>query len=121
VLSNILSNAVKFSERGSRIAVWTNSTDDWVQLRIRDSGIGIPSHVLERIFDPSAQTSRPGTEGEDGTGFGMPLVKQFVESYGGWVSIKSREREESPTEHGTEVCLHLRRAPVMAAGAQTTS
>lgn len=110
VLNNLLSNAIKFSDRGSRVVIDADRTEGWIRLSVRDFGIGMPPDILSRVFEPTAQTSRPGTEGESGTGFGMPLVKQFVESYGGSVSIESRVNDNGGADHGTEVTILLRPA-----------
>lgn len=108
VLNNLLSNAAKFSERGSRVVIDAAREAEWITLSVRDYGIGIPEDILRRVFEPTEQTSRPGTEGESGTGFGMPLVKQFVEGYGGEVQIRSIVQENGGEDHGTEVSIRLK-------------
>eukprot|EP00831_Metopus_contortus_P062631 TRINITY_DN54815_c0_g1_i4.p2 TRINITY_DN54815_c0_g1~~TRINITY_DN54815_c0_g1_i4.p2 ORF type:complete len:158 (+),score=35.71 TRINITY_DN54815_c0_g1_i4:192-665(+) len=83
VLNNILTNAVKFSYKGDKIEISaTNTEDDFILLEIKDYGIGIPDAIIRDLFDSSKATHRDGTEGESGTGFGMPLVKTFVKTYG---------------------------------------
>jgi signal transduction histidine kinase len=76
---------------------------------LRDEGIGIPGELLENIFNPGASTSRPGTAGEEGSGFGMPLVKQYMGYYGGSIMISSKSEEKFPDEHGTEIQLTLKK------------
>ncbi len=109
ILQNLLSNAIKFSERDSKVelTVCPFKEKGKVTWQIRDSGIGIPKRILESIFDPSVATSRKGTEGEDGTGFGMPLVKSYLNAHGGEIEIISKTKQESPKNHGTTVTLKI--------------
>ncbi|MFA7157857.1 MAG: hybrid sensor histidine kinase/response regulator [Kiritimatiellia bacterium] len=108
VLNNLLTNAIKFSHPGGKIEVSAAAEGGKVVLRIRDRGIGMPSAFLRDIFDFHKTTSRPGTAGESGTGFGMPLVKRFMEAYGGAIAIASSEAASAPADHGTEVALSFR-------------
>ena len=65
-------------------------------------------NLLNNIFDLNKPTSRPGTSGENGTGYGMPLVKNLWKSSGGTIEIKSKEKPDPSA--GTEVILTLRKA-----------
>ncbi|MCP4756280.1 MAG: hybrid sensor histidine kinase/response regulator [Proteobacteria bacterium] len=107
VLSNLFTNAIKFSFPGSRIKTTARQEEDKVVLRITDFGIGMPETLLNDVFETNKATSRKGTAGEKGTGFGMPLVKKFVTAYGGTIEISSKEESESPDNHGTQVELVL--------------
>lgn len=109
VLNNALTNAAKFSSRGATITISATATNDQVILSIRDYGVGMPESLRRDLFDLEKPTSRRGTEGEMGTGFGMPLLKKFVEAYGGAVEVESREAETSPDDHGTEIKLFFQR------------
>ncbi len=108
VLNNLLSNAIKFSFHDSRIDIRSGWENGMTYLSIRDYGIGIPPVLIEDMFDISKTTTRHGTEGEKGTGFGMPLVKKFVTAYGGSLVLSSQEKKENVTDHGTEVRLLLK-------------
>jgi signal transduction histidine kinase len=66
--------------------------------------------MLGDIFTLEANTTRAGTDGEPGTGFGLRTVKHFVELFGGRLVITSRAEEEDPDDHGTTVEVHLRSA-----------
>lgn len=77
-------------------------------MRITDYGTGIPVNLKAVLFDIGKQTSREGTSGEIGTGYGMPLVKKFMEAYGGSIEVFSQEQTETSTNHGTEVKLILK-------------
>lgn len=107
VINNILTNALKFSFENSQVEVNASEHDDAIILIIEDYGIGIPSNLLSQIFDISKSTNRPGTNDEIGTGFGMPLIKSFVDFYGGKIEIESRDIQEYPREHGTKISLYF--------------
>ncbi|MGE4317449.1 MAG: response regulator [Deferribacterales bacterium] len=110
VISNIVTNALKFSDRGSDIKISAEEKDGKVTLTIKDSGIGIPANLIDMVFDPTKTTTRKGTHGESGTGFGMPLVKKFVNVYGGRIWLTSRERSAGGQEWGTSVHVEFDRA-----------
>lgn len=110
ILNNIFSNAIKFSFSGSQIHVNTWKDDDYTVLSIKDQGIGMPEKLLCNIFNPNKPTNRKGTEGEKGTGFGMPLVKKFITAYGGSIEVHSEEKKEGAATHGTDVRLKLKSA-----------
>lgn len=106
VLGNIFSNAVKFSAPGQAIHVTVEQgPTGYVRLIIRDEGIGMPESLRTQLFSVSAKTTRPGTSGERGTGYGMHLMKTFVEKYGGDVQVESREGVK---DHGTTFTLLLK-------------
>lgn len=107
VVNNLLSNAIKFSFPGDSIDIHASTNGDRVVLTVQDRGIGIPPSILNSIFDTGAKTNRQGTNGESGVGFGMPLVKTFINAYGGEITISSIEKEDSPNDHGTCVRVEL--------------
>lgn len=107
VLNNVLTNAIKFSHPASTISIGVSMEAKTVVLIIEDAGIGIPKEWLERIFEMDTPFSRLGTLGEKGTGFGMPLVKKFMEAYGGRVEIFSPAVSDFPNVCGTRVKLYL--------------
>jgi len=89
ILNNLLSNAVKFTPRGGKISTRIRSTENGVQLVVEDTGIGIPPEHLPHLFEKFGPHQRPGTQGERGTGLGMPIVKHFVELHGGRIEVES--------------------------------
>jgi two-component system, sensor histidine kinase and response regulator len=107
VLCNLISNAVKFSARGGRIWATARQDGGMVEIVLRDHGVGIPPKLLDQLFDITKKTSRKGTEGEMGTGFGMPLVQKFAKAYGGDIRVVSSEGPAEDTESGTTVILRL--------------
>lgn len=104
VLTNLISNAIKFTPRGGQIRLAVSPRDDqWVDLIVADKGVGIPAELIPRLFDPGQETHRVGTDGEPGTGFGLPLVKTFVEHFGGSIHVH--------TNSETQFITTLRRVP----------
>lgn len=97
VLSNLLSNALKFTEGGKKVTLEVKPTESNVEFQIRDEGIGIPEDILQNIFEMTTQTSRPGTQGESGTGFGMPMVKAYLEKMNSPFRIESKTKVNSGT------------------------
>ena len=109
VLGNIVSNAIKFSPTGGKIYINVYPANDKsIAIEVRDLGIGIPQHLIGQLFDISKKTSRPGTSGEMGTGFGMHIMKSFVEMYGGHVGVESIEAKNGALTSGTTVRLILK-------------
>ena len=89
VINNILTNAIKFSHPNGQIDIMSKESGRNILLSVSDYGIGIPVDALETIFDVNKSVSRTGTAGEEGTGFGMPLVRKFMNAYGGEIEIES--------------------------------
>jgi signal transduction histidine kinase len=107
VFGNVLSNAIKFSYPDSTITIRVSRQGDETTVCVSDHGIGIPPDLLANIFSLEAKTTRPGTDGEPGTGFGLRTVKHFVELFGGQLAIVSRSEDEHPDNHGTTVEIRL--------------
>lgn len=107
VLNNIISNAIKFSEDNSEILITVNEDDKGTILKIKDRGIGIPEDMLKNIFEGGVNNSRPGLNGEAGTGFGMGLLKSTLDIFNCTVEVKSHEKESNETEHGTEIIINF--------------
>lgn len=93
VLNNLLYNAIKFSYRGSKIDLNISRTENnYILFEVKDYGIGIPEIMLNKIFDITEKTGRPGTEDEQSTGLGLIIVKDFVEKNNGKIWIESKEK-----------------------------
>lgn len=90
VVLNLLSNALKFSNKGGTILIKTALREDnFVEVQVRDEGIGIPDYILEKLFKIEEKTGRPGTAGEKSSGLGLLLCKEFVEKHGGKLWVES--------------------------------
>jgi signal transduction histidine kinase len=113
VFNNLVSNALKFSFPGSTVRIMACEEGDQIHVSIIDTGVGMSEDIAQAIFDPTRQTTRPGTAGEKGTGFGMPIVKSFVEKYGGRIQVESTSAEINPSAHGTTFHLYLNKADLL--------
>lgn len=89
VISNLISNAIKFSPVGTVIDVVMEDDTNGVLIKVRDHGIGIPPEMGDKIFDMFTQAKRPGTEGEETFGLGLAISKQIVEGHGGKIWFES--------------------------------
>lgn len=89
VVDNLLGNAVKFTPAGGTITVRMRQEGERVVLEVSDSGIGIPSDQLGRIFERFYQVKEPARRKRGGIGLGLALVKEIVETYGGKVTVES--------------------------------
>ena len=89
ILTNLLSNAVKYSPSGGDITVSLSTDDDNFYLSVRDSGIGIPSNKIARIFEKFERVDDRDTRQAGGTGIGLFLVKHLVERHEGTIHVES--------------------------------
>ncbi|MBI3931406.1 MAG: PAS domain S-box protein [Chloroflexi bacterium] len=89
VLLNLVDNASKFTPDGGKLKIKALREGDYCRVSVIDNGIGLKKEDQERIFDPFCQLDNPLARGERGTGLGLPLVKQIVESYGGQIWLES--------------------------------
>lgn len=97
VLSNLLNNAIKFSHMGGRIDVsYGLNSQHEAFVRVVDYGVGIPDDLLPKLFDPTFPTHRKGTHGEEGVGFGLPLVKLFLGYMKGNITVTSQKSDQGP-------------------------
>ncbi len=83
VFDNLIGNAIKFSPNGGQITIRLEEQDNMVQTVISDTGIGIPSHLLEKIFERFYQVDGSSTRRYGGAGLGLAIVKRIVEAHGG--------------------------------------
>lgn len=83
----LLDNALKYTPRGGRIALERGREDGFVQVCVRDTGPGIPTEELSRIFDRFYRA--PSTRGRPGTGLGLPIARWIAEEHGGRLTAES--------------------------------
>ncbi|SMF13812.1 sensor histidine kinase [Pseudobacteriovorax antillogorgiicola] len=105
VFNNLISNAIKFSEPGADIVVSAKRVKNSVVLEVRDFGIGMPENIAANLFKSNVKTTRKGTSGESGTGFGMPITRAMMEKYGGKIEVQSKDKQSHPDDHGTKFIL----------------
>jgi len=94
-MSNLLSNAAKFSVDQTDILVLAFEEGDQAKVRIVDKGIGIPKEELGRIFERFSQVDSTDTRENGGTGLGLAITKALVEGMGGSIEVKSALDEGS--------------------------
>jgi signal transduction histidine kinase len=88
ILVNLLSNAVKFTERGA-VTLRVRQQGDAVVFDVIDTGIGIPSDQVDRIFDPFWQVERPNTRRAGGTGLGLSVSRRYARLLHGDIRVES--------------------------------
>lgn len=88
IVGNLISNALKFTERGGTVSVQITPTELYLEMRVSDTGIGLSAERIEALMNPNTE-STGGSEGEQGFGFGLQLVKHLLEQLKGTLSIRS--------------------------------
>lgn len=89
ILVNLVSNALKFTNRGGLVTIGARAEPDCVAVSIADTGVGIPAEDVTRLFDKYEQARSRATRNEKGTGLGLYITKQLVELHGGKISAHS--------------------------------
>lgn len=89
VFANLISNALKYTNPGGKVAVAARTDDDFVTFAVSDTGIGIPKQYLEKILEQFFRV--PGQHGNAGVGLGLSIVQQIIGAHGGTVSVESTE------------------------------
>jgi PAS domain S-box-containing protein len=101
MLTNLLTNAVKFTPKGGRVVLAAQLDGDQVELSVADTGIGIAAKDIAKVLEPFGQADNPHSRGQQGTGLGLPIVKALVEQSGGSFRL------ESKADAGTTAILRL--------------
>ncbi len=91
VVSNLLGNSLRYTPPGGRIEIAAGRSGDYVQLKVADTGPGIPAEIRNRIFERFAQWSVDGLE-TGSAGLGLAIVKDIVEAHGGRIFVTSSDR-----------------------------
>ncbi len=94
-VSNLVDNALKYSEDHGRVSVDVTAADGWAEIAVTDNGIGIPSRDLERIFERFYRVDRARSRSTGGTGLGLSIVRHIAVNHGGTVGVRSVEGEGS--------------------------
>ena len=100
VVRNLISNAVKFSKRGGSIKLTTRTEENYTNLCVTDTGVGISETDQKKFFEQETFTTR-GTDNEQGTGLGLLLCKDFIEKNGGSIWV------ESEIGKGSKFCVRI--------------
>ena len=89
IVLNLISNAIKFSDEGDEIFVDIKDKNEFVEISVKDNGIGIEDEYLDMIFDRFKQVDKSLSRNTEGTGVGLSLVKSIVELHGGSIYAES--------------------------------
>jgi CheY-like chemotaxis protein len=103
-LTNVLQNAVKFTQHGGEIVVGVRDAGSDLELTVRDNGVGIAPELVPRVFDLFVQSERTPDRSQGGLGIGLSVVKRLVEMHGGAVRLASEGEGR-----GTTVTIRLPR------------
>jgi signal transduction histidine kinase len=95
VLTNLVSNAIKYSPDGGEIALSSAREGDVAHVRVRDHGVGIPPDALENVFERFSRVESGASRYIQGTGLGLPIVRQIVQMHGGRAWAESAMGEGS--------------------------
>jgi cell cycle sensor histidine kinase DivJ len=101
IVLNLVSNAIKFTERGGKVTVSAAAEGRWLVLRVSDTGVGIAADDLKRVGDPFFQAGKAYQRRHEGTGLGLSIVKSLVGLHAGEITVQSR------IDEGTTVTVAL--------------
>ena len=101
ILRNLISNAIKFTQQKGEIQIYASLKNDFIEITVKDNGVGMTQEEIEAIFSINDISSSLGTSNEQGSGLGLILCKDFVESHGGKIWVKS------VVNHGSEFTFTL--------------
>ena len=93
VFSNLFANALKYTNPGGRVRVFTETEDDVVRFVVEDTGVGIPQQYIGRVFERFFRVPRANQP--SGAGLGLAIAKEIVEVHGGSIAVRSKEGEGS--------------------------
>ena len=91
VLRNLISNAIKFTNPGGKVVISAAENENEVVVTVKDNGIGVKKEIIDKLFLIDSNISRPGTQGEEGTGLGLILCRDFVVKHGGRIWAESED------------------------------
>lgn len=91
ILSNLVENAVRFSEKGNRIKISSVCNSNSIDIKVEDTGCGIPEDELERIFEKFYQLNKDSRAKEQGIGLGLSITQRLVEMLNGTITVTSEE------------------------------
>ena len=104
LFTNVLDNAIKYNVDQGRVHVSARKEIDYIVCEIRDTGIGIPSDALHKVFDRFYRGDRSRSKKIDGSGLGLSICREIAKLHGGKIEIVSKEGE------GTVVSVYLHRS-----------
>lgn len=103
VLMQLLDNAIKFTPPGGKVRLQASREDNFIQLQVCDSGIGIPADRMDQVFEPFVQLDGSSTRKSGGTGLGLALARRIVEAHGSMIHVYSEIGKGSRFEFALKV------------------
>lgn len=104
VLRNLVSNAIKFTDNGGKVIITGVEDDDYLNVSVKDNGVGMDKETLESIFELGEKISTEGTQHETGSGLGLLLCKEYIDIHEYPMNVKSEVNK------GTEFTIRFRKA-----------
>jgi signal transduction histidine kinase len=89
ILRNLISNGIKFTNEKGKIVISANSGNKFIEISVKDNGIGMTEETKNRLFNLGNSVSKNGTAGEKGTGLGLLLCKEFIDKHNCRISVES--------------------------------
>lgn len=111
IVSNLLTNASRYSPSGAQVKIRAGVIDGWLTIEVSDNGMGIPTELLPRIFEPFVQGERKLHSSVGGLGIGLALVKNLAEMHGG-----SAIAHSAGSGHGSSFIVRLPMSAAPAGG-----
>ncbi|MCX7943791.1 MAG: hybrid sensor histidine kinase/response regulator [Deltaproteobacteria bacterium] len=91
VISNLISNAIKYNKKGGKIFIRVNEIGEYLKLEIEDTGIGIDKEYIPRLFSKFFRIRNEKTKNIEGTGLGLVIIKKIVDEHNGSIEVESEE------------------------------
>jgi two-component system, NarL family, sensor histidine kinase BarA len=95
ILINLLSNAHKYTPHGGQIVITAQRLNGWVQIDVRDTGVGLSTDEQAQVFNKFFRAQQPATQEVGGAGLGLAITRLLVELHGGRISVVSAPRQGS--------------------------
>jgi two-component system, sensor histidine kinase and response regulator len=106
VVLNLLTNAIKYTNEGGEVRLYTVQTENNVQIVVKDTGIGIPTEALSQVFERFFRVDTNEHRSRSGSGLGLSIVKMIVEQHGGTIEVISE------TGKGSQFTVTINRLPI---------
>ncbi|MCF8393815.1 MAG: HAMP domain-containing histidine kinase [Melioribacteraceae bacterium] len=106
-ISNVVSNALKYTNENGTVIIEINDSDGFLEIEISDNGIGIPPNELNTIFEQFYRASNIKKFKSEGSGLGLSLVKEVVERHAGKVEVKSPSKIGNRKQPGTTIMIKI--------------
>ena len=110
LLSNLLTNAVKYTLVNGQVELSTSHTSDEVLVKVQDNGVGIPAEAQEHVFEEFYRADNVKAEAVEGTGLGLAIVRRILDAHGGKIWVESEEGEGTTFSFTLPVAIGVQHA-----------